>query len=234
MPDQDDDAPEARKHPYAGYGRPLEVSDRSSPDPGHVPLAEPESDPPPVEDGLDERYWAERRARLADPEEWHDPPRRGIDWRSSAPFVLLLVLCVGVGLWLGWPSSGEGQVLPAGVSTTSATPTPTSTRAVLFTPLATPSDLPRATRSAKPSPTAKPSRRPTPKPTARPTARPTPKPTRTLAPSPRPTKSAARKKPSPTPSRTRTEDEGPQTPPPPPAEECESWSECHNDPPPIG
>jgi len=99
--------------------------------------------------------------------------------RSFAPFIILLFLVIGLGVFFVFRTEGparapetESAVTPSPVPT--ATPAPTAEVTATPAPTATPSPTPAPT--ATPAPTEAPTATPSPTPTASPTPTPTPEP----------------------------------------------------------
>ena len=104
--------------------------------------------------------------------------------RSFAPFIILVFLLIGLGVFFIFRSEGA-QLNNKVEVTVTATPVPTATPEPVAT--ATPTPVPTATPTPTPAPTATPAPTTTPEPTATPTS--TPEPTATPVPTARPSTS---------------------------------------------
>lgn len=94
--------------------------------------------------------------------------------RSFAPFIILVFLLIGLGIFFIFRSEGPAADREP-ETTVTATPEPTATPVPVAT--ATPTPVPTATPTVPPTPTQQPTAAPTATPSPTPTASPTPSPT---------------------------------------------------------
>ncbi|MEV0151890.1 MULTISPECIES: hypothetical protein [unclassified Nonomuraea] len=255
---RDDQAPHLPEgRPYPGYegplgfadvdgGYPVDVGDstgtQDDPDDGpaeHQPHqdAHPAASPggrrlhnplPPVSAAAD------------DHDDWYDASPPSTDWARIVPIGLVLTAAVGVGIWLAIPTSDQHAAPPS---------TPSPTRQATTRP---PREVPsRLTATARPTPWWTPSASSWPSRTTTPTRTPSPKASPSRRPTATTTAAPVTRRPQPTITVTRTvktttrasptlRDDGPVEPPgtrasfptgAPPSATCETWSDCHDEPP---